>query len=141
MRVTRRHVFNCMYFLCSTQLNIQRYQIEATVDNPVDENGIAIRFEDLDEILKSTVGENSIFIYSECAVHTPEKDIAVAMMKSGIDYPQLKPTIVNFPVSAENLTKYFAQVIQKKLDMTYKSAILIRVRLKENNNSFVEWTK
>ena len=45
----------------------------------------------------------------------------------------------SFPISAENLCKYFAETLQNILDTREPGIRILDLKLREDNNSYVSW--
>ena len=136
--VTQRADFECAYLMKNFgnqyKLNAHRYRIEVTVVNVRISEGVAIQFEDLQDILKSVVPDNC-FVYSnegEDSLYT--NDLVQSFNRLGVrtvGYP--------FNICAENLVNYFASILQRRISEKYPNVFVMECKLRESNDSYVSW--
>lgn len=144
MRVTRREEFETAHLLpgydgpCGN-LHGHSYKIEVTVEGlqDLDYYGMVLDFNFLKEAIKNSVPDHR-FIYNSLNPSEVERDIIEVLDKHGLQY-------VGFPfdTTAENMAKYFAEVINGYLHTKLGIVDLevAEVNLWETTNSHATWRK
>lgn len=113
-------------------LNSHRYTMVATVGSPEIQDGIIIDYDELREILLSSVPDKT-FVAS-MVNSDKELNVAKALQDYGVPIK-----IVSFELCTERLAELFAKTIQSKLDEYHLGYILLSLILQENNSSSVNW--
>lgn len=147
--VTQRCEFECAYIMEKDlskdyilgdepeegfELNCHRYKVEASVMSNKDSN-IVVEFGKLKQYLQATLPDKC-FLSSASGERLPGELSVISGLKSlGISVIELY-----FPLSAENLVTYIAEQLQLLLTRAYDNCVtVVSVKLRENNDSFVEW--
>lgn len=137
--VTQRCEFECSYLSNigvdnAMELNSHRYRVEVSVMS-IDRE-IPIEFSQLKRCIRNVVPDKH-FIYN--ALDGPSKE--EAQIISGLQSLHVPVLEAYFVLSAENIVTYIAEQIQLVLNrMCDNTVVVVSVKLRENNDSFVEWS-
>ena len=134
MEVTKRVEFECCY-LYNKQIEAHNCKLEVTVEGPQRFNdfGRVISYEDLTRYMKYVVPDKT-FLYS--SDDYDGNHVAIALLDVGCRTGEYE-----FPISAENLCKHFADTLQDLLDKKEPGLRIIDLKLREDNNSYVSWKR
>lgn len=144
MRITRHEEFEMAHILpgypggCSN-LHGHTYKIEVTIEGPQDSKkwGMVLDFNIFKQIIKRVIPDHC-FVYNETIPEGIEKDLVEVLIQYNckvIGYP--------FPTTAENMSKYFAEAIEKiiQIDYNLKDIEVVEIKLWETTNSYAHYIK
>ena len=134
MEVTKRLEFECCY-VYRDEIHAHRYKLEVTVQGPQRYNdyGVVLSFDELLRYMKQTVPDKTFVYYVKDAAGT-------YISKAFHDY-NYRTLGFEFPISAENICNHLALSLQDELDIHEPGIQIVDLKLREDNNSFVSWTR
>lgn len=134
MEVTKRIEFECCY-IYNQQIEAHHCKLEVTVEGPqrFNDQGRVIAYEDLTRYMKTVVPHKS-FLYWDKDIDSI--NVSRAFAEAGCRVEQY-----NFPISAENMCKNFADKLQQIFDIKEPGISIIDLKFREDNNSFVSWKR
>lgn len=134
MEVTKRAEFSCCY-IQDNRIEAHHCKVEVTVVGPqrFEDFGRVISYETLQFYL-SNILPNHTFLYNES--DKPSVQVAKAFQKA-----KCSTKSCDFEISAENLCKHFAEKLQEILDRREPGVTIVNLKLREDNNSYVSWSK
>lgn len=139
--ISQRDEFECAYILKIKEsdepiFNCHHYRIEVSVSGqkPFADDGIIIEFSDLKKLIRAMLPDHQ-FVYCKNGP-IQEQSIAAAFVEFGVSVKGYE-----FAPSAENLVKYFAEVLQLKLNSKFPGVLVEEVKLRETANSFSTWSR
>ncbi len=134
MEVTQRIEFECCYLFYGV-LEAHRCKMEVTVAGPqrFEDHGVVITYAALQDYMKQVVPDRS-FVY--CRSDPSGLYVGKAFQDVNCSVKEY-----DFPISAENLCKHFAEELQDLFDVKEPGIHILDMKLREDNNSFVSWTR
>lgn len=137
--VTQRASFEACYLMeASKQLGLQlhghNYKVEVTVsgNQRMTDLGFIIEFSELKKLLMSVLPDHKFLAW-------PDK-LSNAVANTISEYPNIFEYI-DYPPTAENLITHIVENLQQKLNKQYPGVTIVNAKIRENNDSFAEWTK
>jgi len=134
MEVTKRIEFECCY-VYKGDIHAHRYKLEVTVQGPqrYSDQGVVLSFDELSNYMKQAVPDKA-FIYWI-------KDAAGVYISKAFNEYNYKTLGCDFPISAENICAFLAANLQDTLNVREPGILIVELKLREDNNSFVSWKK
>lgn len=134
MEVTKRIEFECCY-ICDKHIEAHHCKLEVTVEGPQRFNdfGRVITYEELTKYMNSVVPDRSFVYYASDPDGNCVSNAFLSVGCTTFSY--------DFPISAENLCKYFAETLQNIFDMKEPGITILDLKLREDNNSYVTWKR
>lgn len=137
--VTQRASFEACYIMeASKDIGLQfhghNYKVEVTVsgNQRMTDLGFIIEFSELRRLLVSVLPDHKFLAW-------PDKlsDMLADIMSP---YPD-SFKYIDYPPTAENLIAHIVDELQHILNKYHPGVIIVNAKLRENNDSFAEWTK
>lgn len=134
MEVTKRIEFECCY-IQDKILEAHHCKLEVTVSGPqrFKDFGRIITYEKLHRYLSKVVPHKSFIYYED----DPDGSFVASAFKS----VGCKVIGYDFDISAENLCKHFAEMLQEVFNTLEPGIIINDMKFREDNNSYVCWSK
>lgn len=134
MEVTKRVEFECCY-IYNQQIEAHHCKLEVTVEGPqrFSNSGTVISYEDLGRYMRNLVPHKAFLYWNK---DTDGIHVGHAFADAGC-----RVEIYEFPISAENLCKYFADTLQDIFDHKEPGIQIIDLKFREDNNSYVSWKR
>ena len=134
MEVTQRVEFECCYIF-NGEIESHRCKMEVTVEGPqrYQDHGVVITYDSLRKYMLSVV-PNKSFLYSI-------EDVDGVRVNKAFTDAGCRTQGYNFPLSSENLCKHFAETLQALFDTAEPGIVILNMKLREDNNSFVSWSR
>ena len=138
IQVTQRVEFECCYLSEGKYVEPHRYRVEATVESPQHyaDHGVVLNFAEFKKYILSVVPDHAFVFNAGASSSQAELEVGYKF----VDY-KLKTVEVDFPISAETLCNYIATNLQDVFNMKEPGVVLVDLKLRENNDSFVSWTR
>ena len=146
--VTRRASFEACYLMkvdnvSGVQIHSHNYKVEVTVsgNQRMTDNGFIIEFKVLKNMLESILPDHKFIFWP---IDDPT-DYTVSGISSSIqnEIQRLGNTCydIDFAPTAENMISHIVSQLQNLLDKHYPGVTIVNAKLRENNDSFAEWSK
>lgn len=134
MEVTKRVEFECCY-IQNHQIEAHRCKLEVTIEGPqrFEDFGRVISYEQLQAYMNSIVPHKAFLYCKDDAVSVNVAKAFVLADCRTVEY--------DFEVSAENLCADFAKSLQMVLNTFEPGLIILNLKFREDNNSYVSWSR
>ena len=134
MEVTKRVEFECCY-IYNQQIEAHHCKLEVTVEGPqrFNDSGTVISYESLSNYMKNLVPHKAFLFWN--------KDVDGIHVGRAFSDAGCRVEIYEFPISAENLCKHFADRLQAIFDTREPGIRILDLKFREDNNSYVSWKR
>ena len=137
--VTQRASFEACYLMEVShsegiRFHSHNYKVEVTVsgNQRMNDLGFIIEFSELKNLLISVLPDHKFLAW-------PDRLSNIVADKLS-DQPNAFEYI-DYPPTAENIISHVVQQLQIKLNKSYPGVTVVNAKLRENNDSFAEWSK